>query len=152
VDVSVWDRCDAETSPERGYYYHPSKHSAGQPIVAGWAYQFVAQLNYRARELDRSRGRAARSARSRRQRGRRRAGEVFSAAVPVAFRSRDDATPLFVFDAGYDPVSRCSRALREAHARYSSAYGQDAASTVTRVSRTRQKTSDALVASFAGRR
>ncbi len=34
VDASVWDRCDAETSPERGYYYHPSRHSAGQPIVA----------------------------------------------------------------------------------------------------------------------
>ena len=46
VDVSVWDRCDAECSPERGYYYHPSRHSAGQPIVAGWAYQFVAQLNF----------------------------------------------------------------------------------------------------------
>jgi hypothetical protein len=37
VDVSVWDRCDAECSPERGYYYHPSRHSSGQPIVAGWA-------------------------------------------------------------------------------------------------------------------
>jgi hypothetical protein len=45
VDVSVWDRCDAECSPERGYYYHPSRHSAGQPIVAGWAYQFIARLN-----------------------------------------------------------------------------------------------------------
>src|SRR3954466_10447749 len=22
VDASVWARCDAETSPERGYYYH----------------------------------------------------------------------------------------------------------------------------------
>jgi hypothetical protein len=49
VDVSVWDRCDAECSPERGFYYHPSRHSAGQPIVAGWAYQFIAQLNF-ARE------------------------------------------------------------------------------------------------------
>src|SRR5215213_7816220 len=46
VDVSVWDRCGAESSPERGYYYHPSRHSAGQPIVAGWAYQFIAQLNF----------------------------------------------------------------------------------------------------------
>jgi hypothetical protein len=36
VDVSVWPRCDAEASPERGYYYHPSRHSAGQPIVAGY--------------------------------------------------------------------------------------------------------------------
>src|SRR5215210_7832290 len=40
VDVSVWARCDAESSPQRGYYYHPSRHSARQPIVAGWAYQF----------------------------------------------------------------------------------------------------------------
>jgi DDE superfamily endonuclease len=46
VDASVWDRCDAETSPQRGYYYHPSRHSAGQPIVAGWAYQFIAQLGF----------------------------------------------------------------------------------------------------------
>ena len=44
VDVSVWPRCDAECSPQRGFYYHPSRHSAGQPIVAGWAYQFIAQL------------------------------------------------------------------------------------------------------------
>ena len=49
VDTSVWPRCDAECSPERGYYYHPSRHSAGQPIVAGWAYQFIAQLGF-ARE------------------------------------------------------------------------------------------------------
>ncbi len=26
VDVSVWPRCDAEASPERGFYYHPSRH------------------------------------------------------------------------------------------------------------------------------
>jgi hypothetical protein len=46
IDGSVWPRCDAEASPERGYYYHPSRHSAGQPIVAGWAYQVVAQLGF----------------------------------------------------------------------------------------------------------
>jgi hypothetical protein len=46
VDTSVWPRCDAEASPERGYYYHPSRHSAGQPIVAGCAYQFVARLGF----------------------------------------------------------------------------------------------------------
>ena len=46
VDVSVWSRCDAECSPERGFYYHPSRHSAGQPIVAGWAYSWVAQLSF----------------------------------------------------------------------------------------------------------
>src|SRR4051794_37510971 len=34
VDVTTWPRCDAERSPERGYYYHPSRHSAGSPISA----------------------------------------------------------------------------------------------------------------------
>ena len=38
VDTTVWMRSDAECSPQRGFYYHPSRHSAGQPIVAGWCY------------------------------------------------------------------------------------------------------------------
>jgi hypothetical protein len=46
VDGSVWVRDDAETSPQRGYSYHPSRHSAGPPIVAGWAYQWLAQLRF----------------------------------------------------------------------------------------------------------
>jgi hypothetical protein len=46
VDASTWDRCDAETSPERGFYYSASKHSAGQPIVAGWSYQWINQLDW----------------------------------------------------------------------------------------------------------
>lgn len=44
VDASTWARCDAECSPERGFYYSASKHSAGQPIVAGWSYQWITQL------------------------------------------------------------------------------------------------------------
>jgi hypothetical protein len=44
VDVTTWPRCDAECSPQRGFYYHPSRHSAGQPIIAGWAFQWIAQL------------------------------------------------------------------------------------------------------------
>lgn len=46
VDASTWPRCDAETSAERGFYYLPSTHSAGQPIVAGWSYQWVSQLDW----------------------------------------------------------------------------------------------------------
>src|SRR5215216_4217420 len=46
VDVTTWPRCDAECSPERGLYYHPSRHSAGQPIVAGWAFQLICQLGF----------------------------------------------------------------------------------------------------------
>lgn len=99
VDVSVWPRCDAECSPERGYCYHPSRHSAGQPIVAGWAYQFIAQLNF-VREswtapVDASRihpGRETNMAA---------AGQIKDLLSRPA--GADD-TPLFVFDAGYDPV------------------------------------------------
>jgi hypothetical protein len=46
VDASTWARCDAETSPERGFHYSASHHSAGQPIVAGWSYQWISQLNW----------------------------------------------------------------------------------------------------------
>jgi hypothetical protein len=99
VDVSVWDRCDAECSPERGYYYHPSRHSAGQPIVAGWAYQFVAQLGF-VREswtapVDVERLRPTQDA------------NVVAAEQVEALLGRLEegaASPLFVFDAGYDPV------------------------------------------------
>jgi len=99
VDVSVWDRCDAETSPERGFYYHPSRHSAGQPIVAGWAYQFIAQLNF-VREswtapLDVQRVRPAQET-----------NEVAAEQVKAFLRRspKEEVAPLFVFDAGYDPV------------------------------------------------
>lgn len=46
VDTSGWPRCDAEWSPQRGLYHHPSRHSAGQPIVAGWSYAWIAQLSW----------------------------------------------------------------------------------------------------------
>ncbi|HEX7188710.1 MAG TPA: transposase, partial [Actinomycetes bacterium] len=46
VDASTWARCDAECSPGRGFYYSPSRHSAGQPIVAGWCYSWIAQLGF----------------------------------------------------------------------------------------------------------
>jgi hypothetical protein len=46
VDASTWPRCDAECSPGRGFYYSPTRHSAGQPIVAGWCYSWIAQLSF----------------------------------------------------------------------------------------------------------
>ena len=99
MDTSVWPRCDAECSPERGYYYHPSRHSAGQPIVAGWAYQFVAQLNF-VREswtapLDVERVLPAQDANEV-------AAEQVKALLDRLGKGR--TVPLFVFDAGYDPV------------------------------------------------
>ncbi|HKH35699.1 MAG TPA: NF041680 family putative transposase [Rubrobacter sp.] len=99
VDVSVWPRCDAECSPERGYYYHPSRHSSGQPIVAGWAYQFVAQLNF-VREswtapvcVERVHpDQEANAVATEQIKG-------LLGRSPVG-----SGVPLFVFDAGYDPV------------------------------------------------
>jgi hypothetical protein len=99
VDVSVWPRCDAEASPERGYYYHPSRHSAGQPIVAGWAYQWIAQLGLtrdswtapldvrRVHPSENTNAVAARQV------------KALAARVPVG-----GSVPIFVFDAGYDAL------------------------------------------------
>jgi hypothetical protein len=97
VDVTTWPRCDAECSPVRGYYFHPSRHSAGQPIIAGWAWQWIAQVSFdrdswtapvdaaRLHPLDDTDQQAARQIRA--LLGRLPAGQ---------------AVPLFVFDGGYD--------------------------------------------------
>jgi hypothetical protein len=115
VDVSVWDRCDAESSPERGFYYHPSRHSAGQPIVAGWAYQFIAQLNF-IREswtapVDALRVHPMEDANM---------VAVEQVKGLLGRLGKEESVPLFVFDAGYDPVkvqqglegSRCQILIR----------------------------------------
>jgi hypothetical protein len=99
VDTSVWARCDAQSSPDRGFYYHPSRHSAGQPIVAGWAYQFIAKLGFTRESwtapVDVERVRPIEEA-----------NEVAAEQVKAFLcRSPEEYTePLFVFDAGYDPV------------------------------------------------
>src|SRR5258706_13964355 len=110
VDVSVWPRCDAETSPGRALYYHASRHSAGQPIVAGWAYSWIAQLGF-ARE--------SWTAPLRVRRGRPQENSNMVAAEQItaflAHLPADSLLPWFVFDAGYDPV-QLSQALGDAHA------------------------------------
>jgi hypothetical protein len=97
VDVTTWPRCDAECSPERGYYYHPSRHSAGQPIIAGWAFQWIAQLG-----LERDSWTAPVDA--------RRLHPLDDTDHTAAVQVREllerlpasDQPPLFVFDGGYD--------------------------------------------------
>jgi hypothetical protein len=105
VDVSVWPRCDAEASPGRGYYYHPSRHSAGQPIVAGWAYQLVAQLGF-------ERDSWVAPVDARRVEPTENADEVAAEQVRTLAQRLPEpaAMPIFVFDAGYDPV-KLQRAL-----------------------------------------
>ncbi|HEX2301759.1 MAG TPA: NF041680 family putative transposase [Pseudonocardiaceae bacterium] len=97
VDVTTWPRCDAECSPERGYYYHPSRHSAGQPIIAGWAYQWICQLSFErdswTAPVDAARLHPLEDTDQ-------------TAAVQIrALLARlppTEALPLFVFDGGYD--------------------------------------------------
>jgi hypothetical protein len=96
VDVTTWPRCDAECSPERGYYYHPSRHSAGQPIVAGWAYQWICQLSF-----DRDSWTAPVDAA--RLHPSDDTDQTAAAQVRALLeRLPAGAVPLFVFDAGYD--------------------------------------------------
>ena len=99
MDVSPWPRCDAEARPERGYLYHPLRHSAGQPIVAGWAYQLVAGLSFErdswVAPVDARRVRPEEDANSV-------AAEQVRTLVGRLPPRRE--APLFVFDAGYDPV------------------------------------------------
>lgn len=103
VDESTWARCDAETSPERGFYYSASKHSAGQPIVAGWSYQWITQLDWACDSwtapLD-----AARIAPDRDKV----AATTAQIGGLVRRLSKADTTgpvPTFCFDAGYDPIA-----------------------------------------------
>jgi hypothetical protein len=110
VDVSVWPRCAAETSPERGMYSHASRHSAGQPIVAGWAYSWIAQLGF-ARESWTAPMRVRRVRPQ--ENGNVAAAEQITAFVPHL--PPESPLPWFVFDAGYDPV-QLTQALGQARA------------------------------------
>ena len=111
VDVSVWPRCDAEASPGRGYYYHPSRHSAGQPIVAGWAYQLVAQLGF-----ERDSWVAPVDARRLKPTEDTDEVAVEQARVLIGGLPGSGVEPIFVFDAGYDPV-KLQRGLEVSPAR-----------------------------------
>ncbi len=97
VDVTTWPRGDAECSPCRGYYYHPSRHSAGQPIIAGWAWQWICQLSFErdswTAPVDARRLHPLEDT------------DQTAAAQILALLQRlpaSEAVPLFVFDGGYD--------------------------------------------------
>ena len=97
IDLSVWPRCDAEASPERGFYYHPSRHSAGQPIVAGWAYQWLSQLSF-----TRDSWTAPLDVRRVHPRENANAVAVEQMKSLAGHRPAGQGIPLFVFAAGYD--------------------------------------------------
>jgi hypothetical protein len=102
VDASVWPRCDAETSPVRGYYAHPSRQPHGQPIVAGWNLSWMIQLPSRCsswtapvrvrRLIPGENGNAVAAEQIR---------SWLHQAPPVA---PDAPLPIFSYGAGYDAV------------------------------------------------
>ena len=100
VDASTWARCDAETSPERGFHYSASAHSNGQPIVAGWSYQWITQLDWApdswTAPVDVTRIRPTADATTTTVDQVRRLVDLLPAQAEV---------PLFVFDAGYDAIA-----------------------------------------------
>lgn len=100
VDASTWDRCDAETSPERGFYYSASKHSAGQPIVAGWSYQWITQLGWApdswTAPVDVMRIAPTLDATT---------TTIDQVRSLIGLLGNGGDIPMFVFDAGYDPIA-----------------------------------------------
>jgi hypothetical protein len=100
VDASTWARCDAECSPGRGFYYSPTRHSAGQPIVAGWCYSWIAQLSFACDSW-------TAPVDARRVPPGEDIGQATAAQIRAVTGRLDirQAAPLFVFDAGYDPIA-----------------------------------------------
>jgi hypothetical protein len=100
VDASTWDRCDAETSPERGFYYSASRHSAGQPIVAGWSYQWITRLDWApdswTAPVDAMRIPPNADATT---------ATIDQVQRLVGLLGEHGEVPMFVFDAGYDPIA-----------------------------------------------
>ena len=100
VDVSVWPRPGAATSPERGYQYHsPRRRDGRDPVVPGWAYQWLTRLSW-----DRDSWTAPVDVRRVRPEEKPTAVAVEQLKALVAARpaAQRGEVPLVLFDAGYD--------------------------------------------------
>jgi hypothetical protein len=100
VDVSVWPRPGATTSPGRGYQYHsPRRRDGRDPIVPGWAYQWLSRLSWDADSwttpVDVRRVRPE-------EKPTALAVEQLKALVATPPAARRGEIPLVLFDAGYD--------------------------------------------------
>lgn len=100
VDASSWERCDAECSPERGFYYSATKHSAGQPIVAGWSFQWITQLGW-----DPDSWTAPIDVTRLCPNDNPTVATVNQLRDTIERLPTDGEVPMFVFDAGYDPIA-----------------------------------------------
>jgi hypothetical protein len=96
VDESRWPRCDAETSPQRGDSHQHTRHSHGQPIVAGWNYSWLVQIPERCSSWTAQLAGTADPARRKQQRGWR----LDRFAPCLGQRETTQPRPIFTFDAG----------------------------------------------------
>jgi hypothetical protein len=100
VDVSVWPRPGATTSPERGYQFHsPRRRDGRDPVVPGWAYPWLARLSW-----DRDSWTAPLDVRRVRPEEKPTAVAVEQLQALLAARpaAQREEVPLVVFDAGDD--------------------------------------------------
>ena len=101
IDASTYPRPEAETSPGREWHHHscPGSHGSDGAAVAGWAFQWLAQLSFAADSWtapqDQVRVGAGDDA------TRRAAAQIVAHAARL--RAAGEAgIPLYVLDAGYD--------------------------------------------------
>ena len=103
LDASTWARRDAETSPERGFHYSSSQHSSSKPIVPGWSFQWISQLDWAhdswTAPVDALRITPSENATD------ATISQVLRLVAALEESNGADVSPLFVFDAGYDPIA-----------------------------------------------
>ena len=93
-------RCDAESSPERVFYYTASRHSAGHPIVAGWNSPWINQLGFPPAS-----GSAPADVTRIAPADTHSDATVAQIRRLVTLLPDEQQAPMFVFDAGYDPIA-----------------------------------------------
>ena len=103
IDASTWARCDAEMSPERGFHYSASLHSGSKPIVPGWSFQWISQLNWAhdswTAPMDARRIKPSENATD------ATISQILRLVKALEKDDGVDAPSMFVFDAGYDPIA-----------------------------------------------
>jgi len=101
IDASTYPRAGAGTSPDREWHHHccPGSHGSDGAAVAGWAFQWLAQLSFAADSWtapqDQVRAGAGDDAT-------RRAAEQVIAHSARLRAAGEAGIPLYVLDAGYD--------------------------------------------------
>lgn len=101
IDASTYPRPAAETSPDREWHHHscPGSHGSGGAAVAGWAFQWLAQLSFTpdswTAPQDQVRVGAGDDA------TRQAAAQIVAHAARLR-AAGETRVPLYVLDAGYD--------------------------------------------------